>query len=121
MSTTATDDPAALAATFKALSDPARLAILDFLAAPDPTCCANDGAVCACDLEAPTGLSQPTVSHHMRILVEAGLVRSEKRGRWMHYEVEPAGFDRARRAIDAFVEAGDASFAASPGAEGSVA
>lgn len=86
----------ALAWAFKALSDPARLKILVHLARNGPSsgdCCGEDrGAVCACDLEAVTGLSQPTVSHHMKCLVSSGLVGAERRGKWMYYGVDPKGF-----------------------------
>lgn len=74
----------------KLIGDPARFQILQFLAAPDPTCCARDDGVCGCDIEDLLGLSQPTVSHHMKLLVEHGLVSSEKRGRWVYYALEPA-------------------------------
>ena len=79
---------------FKALSDPARLKILAHLASGDPGCC-GDG-ICACDLEAITGLSQPTVSHHMKCLASAGLVRGEKRGKWMYYALDARGFEVAK-------------------------
>jgi ArsR family transcriptional regulator, arsenate/arsenite/antimonite-responsive transcriptional repressor len=83
-----------LAWVFKALSDPTRLKILMHLASGQVGCC-GDG-VCACDLEELTGLSQPTVSHHMKCLSSAGLVRSEKRGKWMYYSLDPKGVQAAR-------------------------
>lgn len=92
-------DPEGAARRFKALADPARVRILAFLADPVPECCARDDAVCACDLEDVTGLSQPTVSHHMRILVDAGLVTAERRGRWMHYRPDPDGVARLRETL----------------------
>jgi ArsR family transcriptional regulator, arsenate/arsenite/antimonite-responsive transcriptional repressor len=79
---------------FKALSDPARLKILAHLAS-DATGCCGDG-ICACDLEAVTGLSQPTVSHHMKCLMSAGLVTGEKRGKWMYYSLEARGFNAVK-------------------------
>ncbi len=83
----------ATAWVFKALSDPARLKILAHLAHnPNGACCGPEPGVCACDLEAITGLSQPTVSHHMKSLTSARLVRGEKRGRWMYYQIDPRGF-----------------------------
>jgi ArsR family transcriptional regulator len=83
----------AAAWVFKALSDPARLKILTHLSRnPDGACCGPEPGVCACDLEAVTGLSQPTVSHHMKCLVSARLVKGEKRGRWMYYQIDPRGF-----------------------------
>ncbi|MFV0634163.1 ArsR/SmtB family transcription factor [Demequina sp.] len=66
-------------AMFKALSDPTRVLIIQILSA--------NGWVCACDLESPLGLSQPTVSHHLKQLVSAGLVLREKRGTWAFYSV----------------------------------
>lgn len=72
----------------KLLGDPMRFKILKFLADPLEDCCGRSDGVCGCDIEAFTGLSQPTVSHHMKQLVDAGLVRSERRGRWVYYELE---------------------------------
>jgi ArsR family transcriptional regulator len=77
------EDAAELAKGFHALADPIRLHLLSMIAATG-----SDGA-CVCDLVEPSGRSQPTVSHHLRILREAGLVRSEKRGVWAWYSVEP--------------------------------
>ena len=79
---------------FKALADPARLKIIRYLASGATGCC-GDG-VCACDLEEIAGLSQPTVSHHMKCLVAAGLVRAEKRGKWMYYDLDARGLELAR-------------------------
>lgn len=81
----ALDEPAAneLASAFKVLADPARLRLLSLVAAADP------GEVCACDLVAPLGRSQPTVSHHLAVLVDAGLLRREKRGKWAWYSIVP--------------------------------
>jgi ArsR family transcriptional regulator, arsenate/arsenite/antimonite-responsive transcriptional repressor len=88
-----------LATVFKALSDPARLKILAFLASPEAGCCANSDGVCACDLESITSLSQPTVSHHMKLLASANLVKCEKRGKWMYYALEPRGFEVVKRFV----------------------
>ena len=68
-----------LAKVFKALGDPTRVKLLSMIAANDA------GEMCACDLTDPVGLSQPTVSHHMKILVDAGLVAREQRGKWAYY------------------------------------
>jgi ArsR family transcriptional regulator, arsenate/arsenite/antimonite-responsive transcriptional repressor len=76
-------DAAGLARAFAALGDPARLRILSLLAT------AADGEVCVCDLVDPIGRSQPTVSHHLRVLSEAGLIEGDKRGRWVWYRVVP--------------------------------
>jgi ArsR family transcriptional regulator len=72
-----------LARSFAALADPTRLRLLSFIAS------AADGEVCACDLVEPSGRSQPTISHHMKILVDAGLVTREKRSLWVWYRVVP--------------------------------
>lgn len=82
-------DTAAL--VFKALSDPARLKILAFLSSRGAgKCCAEDG-ICACDLEEVIRLSQPTVSHHMKLLIQSNLVIAEKRGKWIYYRIDPKG------------------------------
>lgn len=70
---------AELAKVFKALGDPARVKLLSLIAASE------SGEMCVCDLTGPVGLSQPTVSHHMKLLVEAGLVAREQRGKWAYY------------------------------------
>ena len=72
-----------LAAAFKALADPVRLRLLSLIAN------APDGTACSCDLEEPVGKSQPTVSHHLSILAEAGLITKEKLGRWVNCTVVP--------------------------------
>ncbi len=72
-----------LAAAFKALADPVRLQLLSLIAA------APEGSACSCDLEEPVGKSQPTVSHHLGVLAEAGLITKEKVGRWVHCSVVP--------------------------------
>jgi ArsR family transcriptional regulator len=91
------DSPSAveLAAAFAALADPARLRLLSLIAA-QPT-----GEVCACDLVEPLGKSQPTVSHHLKVLYEAGLVDRERRGTWVWYRVEPARLAALRVALGA--------------------
>lgn len=73
----------AMAPVLAALADPVRLRIVSMLLA------APDGSSCGCDLEEPLGLSQPTVSHHLKVLREAGLIEGERRGRWVHYRVVP--------------------------------
>ena len=83
------NDPAAI---FKALGDPARLRILEFLWRPDAACCSLEDKVCACDVESLLGLSQPAVSHHMKVLVQAGLVAAAKEGRWVYYRINRARF-----------------------------
>ncbi len=83
---------------FKALSDPARLKILRYLASDAVGCC-GDG-ICGCDLEDITGLSQPTISHHMKCLLSANLIQAEKRGKWMYYNLDTRGF----KAVQAYLE-----------------
>jgi ArsR family transcriptional regulator len=70
-----------LARMFKALGDPTRVRLLSLISAAD------GGEACICDLTDPVELSQPTVSHHMRILTDAGLITREKRGKWAYYTV----------------------------------
>ncbi len=82
-----------LAQAFKALSDPVRLRLLSIIAA------APSGEVCACDLTAPVGKSQPTVSHHLKVLREAGLVTSRKHGTWVHYRAVPEQMDALRQVL----------------------
>lgn len=91
----------------KVLADPTRLAILSFLSDPIQNCCSRDDGVCNCDLETFLGVKQPTVSHHMKQLVEAGFVTSEKRGRWVYYELKPDIFHEVAAALEAFAKAGD--------------
>ena len=84
---------AELARGFAALADPARLRLFSLIAA-QPT-----GEVCACALVEPLGRSQPTVSHHLRVLYEAGLVDREKRGSWVWYWAVPGRLDDLRAAL----------------------
>ena len=88
----------------KALSDPVRLTILEFLLEPVQTCCVQDEGVCACDFENVLGLSQPTVSHHLKLLVQAGLVNAKKRGRWVYYELNREAFASLRGALSPYAE-----------------
>lgn len=89
----------------KALADPVRLTILEFLLEPVQTCCAQDEGVCACDFENVLGLSQPTVSHHLKLLVQAGFVRAQKRGRWVYYALEPGAFRNLQAALSPYAAA----------------
>ncbi len=82
-----------IAHTFKALGDPTRVRLLSLIAA------SKDGEACICDLTEPVGLSQPTVSHHMKQLVDAGLAVREQRGRWAYYRVVDDALDRAAQAL----------------------
>jgi ArsR family transcriptional regulator len=82
-------DPAAaheLASLFRALADPTRIAIVNRLAGGEPCC--------VCDLTAAFDLSQPTISHHLRILRDAGLVDAERRGTWAYYRLRPEAIER---------------------------
>lgn len=76
-------DAEELALAFKALADPVRLRLLSLIAA------APEGGACSCDLEEPVGKSQPTVSHHLSLLADAGLITKEKVGRWVNCTVVP--------------------------------
>lgn len=81
-----------LAVLFAALGDPVRLRLLSIIAA--------EGETCSCNLEAPLERSQPTISHHTKILVEAGLIIGEKRGRWTWWRPVPERLALARRTLD---------------------
>ena len=83
----------AIARTFKALGDPTRVRLLSLIAA------SRDGEACICDLTQPVGLSQPTVSHHMKVLVDAGLAAREQRGRWAYFRVVTDALDTAAQAL----------------------
>ena len=76
-----------LAASLKALADPARLRILSMVAAH------ADDEACVCDLIEPLGLSQPTVSHHLKVLVDAGYLDRSKRGTWAYFRLVPGALD----------------------------
>jgi ArsR family transcriptional regulator len=77
------------ALVFKALADPNRLRLLSIVKAE------ASGESCVCDLTGPLDLGQPTVSHHLKILVEAGLLHREKRGTWAYYSIVPGALERA--------------------------
>lgn len=77
------------ALVFRALADPNRLRLLSIIKG------AASGATCVCDLTDPLDLSQPTVSHHLKILVEAGLLHREKRGTWAYFSLAPGALDDA--------------------------
>jgi ArsR family transcriptional regulator len=87
------EDVEATAAVFKALSDPARLRIVNLLAR-------NREPVCVCELTPAVGLAQPTVSHHLKKLVQAGLLRREQRGVWAYYTLDRDALDRAGSVFD---------------------
>ena len=75
------EDAALLARRLKALADPARLRLLSMIGAHE------DAEACVCDLTDPLGLSQPTVSHHLKVLTEAGFLTRSTRGRWAYYRL----------------------------------
>lgn len=83
-----------MAARFKALADPMRLRLMSHIAAQ------GCESVCACDLLDVVDLSQPTISHHLKRLVDAGLLTREQRGKWAHYTVVHEAFDELRRFLD---------------------
>jgi ArsR family transcriptional regulator len=89
-----TDDQAeATARLFKALADPHRVKIVNLLATrPEP--------VCVCEFTEPLGLSQPTVSHHLKKLMDAGLLDREQRGTWAYYSLRPAALGGLAAALD---------------------
>lgn len=81
----------ATAPVLAALGDPVRLRLLSIVAA--------EGEVCSCNLEGPLGKSQPTVSHHTRILAEAGLIVGERRGKWTWWQIVPERLEDLRRLL----------------------
>jgi ArsR family transcriptional regulator, arsenate/arsenite/antimonite-responsive transcriptional repressor len=87
------DDAAELAKGFHALADPVRLHLLSMITV------AGAAGACVCDLTEPSGRSQPTVSHHLKILREAGLVTAEKRGKWAWYFARPERLATLRSAL----------------------
>jgi len=87
-------DAARLADGFTALSDPVRLRVLSMLAA------SPSGEVCVCDFVDPLGKSQPTISHHLKILSEAGLIQGDRRGKWVWYSLNRDRLSALRAAID---------------------
>ena len=87
------DQAAATAAVFKALADPARVRIVNMLAT-------SDGPVCVCHLIDPLGLSQPTVSHHVKKLTDAGLLEREQRGKWAYFSLRPEAMETLAAVAD---------------------
>ena len=85
-------DAVALADLYAALADPVRLKLLSLIAA--------SGEMCSCDLVEPLAKSQPTVSHHTKILAEAGLIAGDKRGRWVYWSVPTARAEFVRLALE---------------------
>jgi ArsR family transcriptional regulator len=91
---TLTDEEAeATAELFRALADPARVRVLNLLAT-------SDDPVCVCNLIEPLGLSQPTVSHHLKKLVDAGLLDREQRGKWAYFSIRPDAVERLAGVAD---------------------
>lgn len=88
-----------LARLFKALADPTRVRLLSMVAAGE------NGEACVCDLTSPVGLSQPTVSHHMKQLADAGLVTREQRGRWAYYRVAEEALDAVTQSLASVIAA----------------
>jgi len=79
---------AGMAQVFKALGDPVRLRLVSLIGAH------QGGEVCVCELTEAFDLTQPTISHHLKVLREAGIITSERRGTWVYYRLEPATLDR---------------------------
>ena len=84
-----------LAGVLKAVAEPTRLRLLSLVAAT------RGGRACICDLTDPVGLSQPTVSHHMKILVDAGILEREQRGRWAYFRLVPGAVEAATGGLSA--------------------
>jgi len=87
------DNAEQLARTLKAVADPARLRLISIVASH------SDSEACVCDLTEPLGLGQPTVSHHLKILVDAGIFTRDKRGTWAYYRLVPGALDSVARLL----------------------
>jgi ArsR family transcriptional regulator len=87
-------DAEGLAGALRVVADPARLRLLSLIASRP------EAEACVCELTEPLGLSQPTVSHHLRVLHEAGMLEREKRGRWVFYRLDPAPLRVLRSALE---------------------
>src|SRR5439155_14904490 len=87
------EESAATAAVFRALADPARVKIVNLLAT-------SDSPVCACEFEPALGLSQPTVSHHLKKLTEVGLLEREQRGKWAYFSLDGEATARLATLVD---------------------
>jgi ArsR family transcriptional regulator, arsenate/arsenite/antimonite-responsive transcriptional repressor len=87
------DEARATAELFKALADPARVRIVNLLAT-------SGEPVCVCHLIEPLALSQPTVSHHLKKLTDAGLLEREQRGRWAYFSLKPKAVETLARVVD---------------------
>ena len=98
----------AFADLLKALADPTRVRLVDYLAA------VPGGTVCACHLPAQLGISQPTLSHHLKKLVEAGIITREQRGRWAHYTVRPEALTSLNEFLRSLTRAPSDTHAHSP-------
>jgi ArsR family transcriptional regulator len=92
-STLTAESAAQVARVFKALGDPTRVMLLSLIAAGE------GGEACICDLTEPVGLSQGTVSHHMKLLADAGLVTREQRGKWAYFAVDAGALEAAADAL----------------------
>jgi len=91
-------DAAVMAARLKALADPTRLRMFSIISSSDEHC--------ACDLTEPLGVGQPTVSHHLKVLLDAGLVSREQRGKWAYYKVDADALRELSGFLDPAVLAG---------------
>ena len=85
-------DAAELAAAFAALADPVRLKVLSLIA--------SAGELCACEMTGPLAKSQPTISHHTKVLAEAGLITGDKRGRWVYWSTVPTRLAALRESLN---------------------
>jgi ArsR family transcriptional regulator len=89
------DEAVDLARVFKALGDPVRLRIVSLIAS------SPDGEVCVCDLTAPFEVAGPTISHHLKVLREAGLIDGDRRGTWIYYRIVPGALTGLSTLLDA--------------------
>jgi ArsR family transcriptional regulator, arsenate/arsenite/antimonite-responsive transcriptional repressor len=96
------DEKHKIVASLKALADPVRLSILEFLWSPGAEEFRTQDGICACDVQDFLGVTQPTVSYHMKILIQAGLVTAQKRGKWVYYECITEGLTEVIEYLDRF-------------------
>jgi len=89
------EDAASLARILRALADPTRLQLVSMVAAHE------GGEACVCDLTGPLDLTQPTISHHLKILVAAGILSRDKRGKWAYYALVPGALDAVSEVLTA--------------------
>ncbi len=111
----ATEEAERMAHQLGAVADPVRLQMLSIIAR------APRGEVCACDFVGPIDKAQPTISHHLKVLAEAGLVQGDKRGRWVWYQLSPSGLTGLLGSVERATTAPETTSSVAPAAGSTVA